>query len=414
MTKHMSKRDQLAVFFWRVQSKPDAREIRINEKPGSFDITKDGVCTSAKQEWCDEIFGSRLAVFATRVAKPYGMEQAWVLRDGVLTSLKFPSFAHKLSRDDVRISCEPLAAWVETVIGKGVRTSMATDEYMARGLAVAFLMTSEFGNFSPVPRFGYGLATRLGFHDASKLPPFDGHALAQAVAALLASHGAPVPEMVVLDGAIAAMDCDALVDFTIQRLVKKKKKKKAGVETETMQLPALGQAFEEAMAVKDGKLRLIVRTEANSDQFLVMQHTRNQLECQVLGVAPHECTVLPQPFAANWVCVLGAGVVWGYARTPRLVDQAARVVATTTGLVHNDCPICLESVGDGPTSVAVCGHVMHETCFAKHVGVCAHDGVAPLCPTCRAPMGVELKGLTKAQRRGRLAEHSRAAQLVGA
>ena len=110
-------------------------------------------------------------------------------------------------------------------------------------------MRSDFGHFAPIARFGYGVAVRTGFQDACKLPAFDGLQLRDAIRVTLDSYSVFIPEMVVLDDQLAAMDCDALVEMNCVRLTKKKK-----LVTERSDWPAILPVFER-MASDDGKLR---------------------------------------------------------------------------------------------------------------------------------------------------------------
>lgn len=396
LTRNMAAGDHLSVFFWRVQSPPGAQTIRVNDAPGSFDLNKDGKCTTADQDWCDAVLRSRLVVIVTRVAKFYGPEQAWILRYGVLTDLKLPNFVHKLSRDDVRLGCEPLMKWAEKASGDHEAKTLPVDEMVARMRAVRFVMRSDFGRFAPLPRFGYGLAVRLGYQDAFKMPGFTGAELAESIAEVLSSHSTSGPELVVLDHKLTGLDCDALTDMPYMRLTKKKR-----VVHEVAKVPAVLKTFQ-GLAEKDDKLRVLVRTKENSEAFLIAQHSQNWSEAFLNGTSPHETSVLPQPFAANWVCLLGKDVFWGYARTPRTVHEAARVIVATMNLAHGECPICLDSLGVGQNIVPTCGHPMHSKCAAKLMHL--DKKTSPVCPTCRAPLTVDLKGLTKEQRQCRMAE----------
>jgi len=400
LTRHIGRSDLLAVFFWRVQSAPNARKIMLNTTPGSFDMNKDGVCTSTDQGWANEVLESRLVMLVTRVIKPNGIEQAWIVRNGVLSNMKLPNYVHKLSRDEVRASCNPLVEWA---LRMHEESAYPFDETLARARAVEFVMTSSFGRFSCIERFGYGLATRMCFQDAHKLPGFDGNELVEALKEVLEVHSAPIPEMLVLDKLLNNADCDSVFEQEIEQLVKTKKKKYR-MEKVTLQWPVHGRVLQDA-ATDDGKLRILVRTKSNSDAFLVMQTTINDTEVHFTNKPAAKCSVLPPPFAANWVCLLGRKhVFYGYARTPRNVKETARVIATTMNFIEEECPICLESLSIGRTNVSKCGHVMHEECLKRLVRSNGASNALPSCPTCRAPLTISTGGMTKEQKMVKLQE----------
>jgi hypothetical protein len=53
------------------------------------------------------------------------------------------------------------------------------------------------------------------------------------------------------------------------------------------------------------------------------------------------------------------------------------------GAEHDDCPICLEALGQQDISVLSCGHLLHSACIASFERFQVQDGRARMCPVCK-------------------------------
>jgi len=354
----------MAVWHWRVKGK------RV--MTGSFDMTSSGLSTTLEQDTCNEILNTSLVVLVTkhttRAGKP-GIENAWIGTPSGFESLKVPNISHKMSKGYVRSSCRVMQEWAEDVFaipgGKMKRAVLYQ--------AVMMVLSGSDPDFEP-PRFGYGLAIRHNFLDASRLSEFDSVELASALAASL-------PSSVVVEDISALMgetDVDEIDDYGMP-----------------MPFHVLGAALNKGHSGMDDKLRILVRTPDNSDAFLIAQHCQYEMELQ--AIKARRLTSKPSvmcDFAAGWMAAKGKRVFWGYVRTPRDVKQVCRLVNDWFG--DNDvgptCAICLEGFRLNRLNehtVLPCGHSFHKQCVYNMIQASGSD---TKCAICSADATISLKG----------------------
>jgi len=310
----------MAVWHWRVKGK------RV--MTGSFDMTSSGLSTTLEQDTCNEILNTSLVVLVTkhttRAGKP-GIENAWIGTPSGFESLKVPNISHKMSKGYVRSSCRVMQEWAEDVFaipgGKMKRAVLYQ--------AVMMVLSGSDPDFEP-PRFGYGLAIRHNFLDASRLSEFDSVELASALAASL-------PSSVVVEDISALMgetDVDEIDDYGMP-----------------MPFHVLGAALNKGHSGMDDKLRILVRTPDNSDAFLIAQQ-------------------------------------------PRDVKQVCRLVNDWFGDndVGPTCAICLEGFRLNRLNehtVLPCGHSFHKQCVYNMIQASGSD---TKCAICSADATISLKG----------------------